>query len=228
MTYAPATWTGGPVVELVGPAGAGKSSMFRALEARVAPAPLRADVRVTGCLPAALGLLPTFVRWHQPYRRLLHKEIKRALFLAALAQSVSRTRQRRPGGIVFDEGPVYMLSRLLYFGAWDIDGEAFRQWWTRTIRQWAATLQLIVWLDAETTVLARRVRGRPGPPPLRASGEAAFSEFVGRYRDCYRMVLDDLGRAGGPPVLSLDTTHEDFDSLVGRVHAAIEARGAGD
>jgi energy-coupling factor transporter ATP-binding protein EcfA2 len=211
------------VVELVGPAGVGKSTL-----ARVLPS---ADPRI----PPALGL------WGQPRHRLLASAVRllplaaaqaaggRALRadefaqmvrLDALHRTVHRLRRRTPGLLFLDEGPVFALAWLAVFHAADGD-EGRRRWRREALAHWARTLAIVVRLEAADTSIAERIRGRPKPHMMKHRSSPEIHAFTARFRAAYDDVLGDLTAQGRVTVLDLhtdgDSATEDAARLRGRL-----------
>jgi shikimate kinase len=203
-------------VELIGVAGAGKSSIASALVAL--DGRIRARPRVdNGTYVATVPtLLPTFLSLHWPPRRVLTKEMKRILRVHALHRMV-RTASG-PGLILFDEGPLYMLARLLVFGGAAVQTRAFAHWWHGAIALWARSLSAIVWVDASDDVLAARLNTRPQSHRLRGASDSVIRAFLASYRDAYRRVLADLAAAGGPAPWMVKT---DDTSVHATAHAIL-------
>lgn len=214
-----------PIIEIVGPSGAGKSTVVRALAAR--------DERllVIGLPPPGTyarslpALVPTFLRLHRPFHRVLRREMKRVLFLAALRRMLDQVAGGRESAMLIDEGPVYMLSRLLFLADRALDTSAFRTWWEAAVADWAVALDMVVWLDADTPVLISRIRGRPAVPPIPDTRDAALAAFLARYRTCYEQVLERLAAESGPAIVRIDTTALSVADLEARVGAVVAAAG---
>ena len=217
------------VVELVGPAAAGKTSLILALGA--GDRRLRAGLRVPRQrhVATALALAPTFLALHRPYGGLLWKEMKRITYLGSLYRLLQGGRPMGDGTVVLDEGAVYMLARLQVFGADRIRSAAYARWWRGAIEAWARRLDLIVWLDAPDAVLRERLRGRRQPHPARELPDDGIDRFIGSYRESYRRVVRALVEARGPEVLVIRTDRESVAQIARRVEAAVremEATGA--
>jgi shikimate kinase len=184
------------VVELIGVAGAGKTSIAAALvglDERIRARPRVHNGTYAATVPT---LLPTFFSLHWPPRRVLTKEMKRILRVHALHRLVRTTSG--PGLILFDEGPIYMLARLLVRGGEAVQTPAFGHWWHGAIALWARTLSAIVWVEASDGVLGARLNARAQSHRLRGASESVMRAFFASYRAAYRRVLADLEAAGAP------------------------------
>jgi hypothetical protein len=195
------------VVELVGPAGAGKSALAERLLARHDV--VRASV---WNLPRALLLesgvrsLPQLLRLCLVTRSLPREELKQIVRLNALRLFV---RRRVAGArvVVLDEGPVFALSWLRVFGHPRLQNGRAEPWWRATYAVWAVLLDRLVLLDAPEPVLTSRIRGRHKPADVfRQMADGEIRDLVARYRIAFERVLGGLARAGGPSPVMLATT----------------------
>ena len=197
--------SGRPVlIEVMGPAGAGKTSLARAL-AELDPA-VRVGLgvgrlrwfpflvaRVARSLPA-WGLRYRGDRWFT------WNELKSLAFLAAWLRAARGRRGR--GAVVLDHGPLYRLARIRRFGPALVGSPGFDRWWRRSLEGWLSVLDLVVLLDAPDPVLLGRI-GRRGHWYLSATpSEEERRAFLRRYREAFERVLGEIG-AGGPKVLRL-------------------------
>jgi hypothetical protein len=217
------------VIELVGPAGAGKTTLTLLLEAQG-----KAVRQSLWSLPAgpllrgAVRQLPNVLAWYGDTGALLWDEFKLVARLDALHAAL-----RSPPGdgerlFLLDEGPVYALSFLRVMGH-----ERFRRgdrepWRQAALRRWAATLDAVVTLEAPDRVLASRIRGRDKPHLMKDRSDGDVAEFSAAYRAAIDRVLADLAAAGGPPVLTLDggagSPAEQGDRLLAALAGAVHAR----
>jgi len=215
------------VVELAGPAAAGKTSLLLALGA--GDRTLRAGLRVPRQrhLATALTLAPTFLALHRPYRGLLWKEMKRITYLGSLYELLRERSGASAGTVLLDEGAVYMLARLEVLGAERIRSAAFAGWWRAAIEAWSSTLDLIVWLDAPDPILRDRLRRRPQSHPVKRLSDDAIDRFIASYRDSYRHVIRSLMEARGPRLLTVRTDREDVECIARRLAAEVRDMEAG-
>jgi hypothetical protein len=197
------------VVELAGLAGAGKSAIARALvrlDPTIHARPRLSRWSYAASLPA---LIPTLVRVHWPFRGVLTKEVKRILRVRALHRYARRLGDG--GTLVFDEGPVYVLARMLVFGGDNIRTRGFERWWRRALAQWAPMLDAVVWVDAPDAVLAARIHNRSQWHPLQGAHSGEMNGFLHAYREAFRRVVGELCVNGGPRLWTIDTSRESVD-----------------
>ena len=136
------------VVELVGPAGAGKSALAECLVERgdVRRASVWNLPRLLLC-ESALRSLPVLLRLCVAARGLPRAELQQIVRLNALRLFVKR-RVGDARVVALDEGPVFALSWLRVFGHPRIQNGPLAPWWRRTLADWASMLDHVVLLDA--------------------------------------------------------------------------------
>lgn len=212
------------VVSLVGLSGAGKSSLGRALTRLDAELRVRPRVPWWRYLASVPPLIPTFVNLHRPFRHVLGKEMKRFLRLHALHRLTQETRDCSI--LVFDEGPVYLLARMLVYGGENIQTRGFEQSWRHAIAMWASELHAIVWLQAPENVLAARLRTRRHHPFGTCDDKVVSTRFRA-YNDAFTRVFDELAAAGGPRPWTVRTDRTSVDKTARELLARLRAlRGA--
>mgnify|MGYP005848819461 CR=1 FL=1 len=181
----------GAVVEVMGPAGAGKTSLAQAL-ARMDPrVRVGFDVARRAWFPRVLSahvrLLPPWLARRPRGRWFTWNELKSMAFLEAWLPAA---RRAEPGTVtVVDHGPVYRLARLAGSGPEVVASERFRRWWDRCLVGWLDVLDLVVHLDAPDEALLERVerRGHWFLGAERPQGEKRA--FLDRYRAWFEAVL---------------------------------------
>jgi shikimate kinase len=192
------------VAEIVGPAGAGKSTLASALRRRSGD-DVRAGLGVWG-LPASL-LLSTAVRslpqllglwrvrgavgWH---------EATLYVRLNALGRLLGRESSRACKFLLLDEGTVFALAKLHAFGGAGDEGRL-----GSLVERTASKLDAVVWLDAPDEVLAQRIRGREKPHRMKARTDEEISDFLARYRESYERVVSELCARRGVKVIRVCT-----------------------
>ena len=224
------------LVELVGPAGSGKSLLAERLRARGDV--VRASVwnLPRGLIfESALRSLPVLLRMCYETRALPRAELEQVVRLNALRLFVRR-RVGRARLVVLDEGPVFALSWLRVFGHPRIQNGRLDPWWRRTLADWAGVLDRVVMLDAPEPVLVSRIRGRQKPHDIfEHMTDAQILDLIARYRTAFDGVLHGLTAGGRPEVLTLTAADGSTERLgdavlapLGPETTAPERSGAAD
>jgi len=208
-------------VEIIGPAGSGKTTLARRLVERN---------------PTwRLGRFP--VSRHQyPWRY-----VRRALFgfpahlvrgcfdwsdvclriQLEVLHDVSRLYPPAHAELVlFDQGPLFQLWRLMasrYAGPCRRTGES---WWNVTLRRWAAKLDKVIWLDAPNAVLLQRILARQKRHRLQNKPESEAVRVLRAHRQRYRQLISSWIECGGSRPLPFDTSERLAGELLADVTAA--------
>lgn len=210
------------VAEIVGPAGAGKSTLAAALGRRGEG--VRAGLGVWRLparllLSSALRSLPQLLGMYRGGRPPGFQEAALVVRLNALGRLVGREAARRHRFLLLDEGTVFALAKLDAFGR---AGGRPRG----LVERWAGVLDAVVWLDAPDEVLARRIRGRAKPHRMKARTDEEIKAFLARYRESYERVVAELGAGGRLKVIRVSTADgETPERTAERVLSRIEAAG---
>ena len=219
----------GVVVELVGPAGAGKTTLAQGVSA-VDPT-VRAGLSLWGLprprlLEAALPLLPTFLASAVlPSRRLQWGEMAQMIRLGALRRVV-RDEARKHRVILLDEGPVFALSWLDVFFA--KNGDRAASWRKRAVADWASLLDVVVFIDAADSTLAQRIRTREKHHMVKDRSDEEIYGFAAGFRKAFDRVIADIAKAGHLVVDALLTDRGAKDENAQRLVLALSKRRNGN
>jgi deoxyadenosine/deoxycytidine kinase len=216
------------VVEIIGPAGAGKTTLCQALnhypkQIRLYDFP---DVRKIVYAPFfvwyGVSLVPTLMRLYQrKSRQLTRREFAWLTILngwpSVLLNEVKNCNQV----IILDQGPIYLLAEMREFGPGYLKSQEAEKLWQNLYCRWANTLDLIIWLDTTDENLVDRIRGRAQDHVMKDEPPATVSEFLVCYRRMYDLVLSTLmANTFGLRVLRFDTGKQPTDEIVN--HLLIE------
>src|SRR5262245_9628182 len=193
------------VIELVGPAGSGKSTLYRALAAQFDEVTPGVPFGGLGHLRLgarhAVELLPAWLASRD--RWLSEKELRSLDYVVGWAEGLERAA---PAGglVVFDHGPLFRLARLSAFGPRLVESAAFARWRRAAVARWARLLDAVVWLDAPDALLAARIDARDEAHRMKGGAAGDTDRFLARYRAADEVLLSDLEAAGGAGALRLD------------------------
>jgi energy-coupling factor transporter ATP-binding protein EcfA2 len=193
-------------VELVGPAGAGKSTLAKGVTA--VDRSVRSGLSLWGLprrqlIRSALTLVPTMIGAGLKRARLRAGELAQLIRLDALRHVVVHEASRHRV-IILDEGPIFALSWLDVFFARAGD-RAPAAWRQRVITDWASLLDVVVFIDPSDIVAAR---------PAEAQDVVGFSAG---FRRALERAISDLAHGGG---------HFVVDTLQTELHPADENTAA--
>lgn len=222
MSHKPAA----QVIELIGPAGAGKTGLLRAIAQR-APT-VRTGVRLdrvrTMPLVArrAITLLPATLELFFADPRSLWPALRHLGRLGAFPAELERARGSRHQTILLDEGPVFSLGRLSVFQrANEGSGWLGREWNAEVVR-WSEMLTGVILLDADNEVLSQRIRNRPKHHSVKNGSEREVFGFLDRYRAAYREIVTRLTAGGRVQIVEFDTTRQPFDAIATDIVTALD------
>jgi AAA domain len=206
------------LVELAGPAGAGKSAVSNALRRRYSAAHGTIwGQPVLRLLGNGAQLVPTLAGFWLHARSPLWDESRHMVRLRALHRGLWQARGWCGEVVIFDEGPIFALAWLRGFGHMSLRSELADSWWRATLRQWAATVEVVVVLDAPDALLARRIRTRPEWHEVKDATDAEISAWMARFRAALDWVLAGMALEGGPQVIRIPTTLDDPERVAGQV-----------
>jgi hypothetical protein len=209
------------IVEIIGPAGAGKTTLCTVLirysdHIHLGNFP---DVKKAANAPFfirySLQQISTLIRIFRHGDRL---PSRREFAWFSILSGWSRVLQKelkRKGGIIFlDQGPLYLLSEISEFGPDYLKRKKAEPIWQTWYRRWAALLDGIVWLDTADEDLLRRIRNREKGHVVKEESAQVIFEYLGRYRKAYeRTLLKLMANHNTLKVLRFDTCRESPEEI---------------
>lgn len=226
-----------PLVEVVGVAGAGKSTLAGGLDAGPDGSSLVGTLRTSEPrhLPSVLRGAPLAAAVAIAARRrgapLSWVETKAALYLAGHdpVAHAARTGTGDPptpaSWVVVDQGPVYSLARLLVREEGVPAIEPGGRLWRRLLARSARLLDLVVVLHAPQDVLVRRIDGRDQDHEVKGAGGRAAGAFLTAYTEAYARVVTELAQLG-VEVHRVDTGALGVDEVLAVVRDVLDERAA--
>jgi shikimate kinase len=221
------------IIELVGLAGSGKTTLSRALSRRSEKIQLGAEIELR-----KLKHIPVFVRNTPPLlpmilhrsrysRWLTWEEIKYVVYLKGWPQVLGQQAAHGGKAILLDHGPVFKLATLNAFGPEYLKTEKVKAWWNNMFKQWASTVDIIIWLDAPDTILEQRINSRNQRHAVKGKTETEVLQFLACYRMSYEEILAKLMTEQGPVLFQFDTSQTSIEQVVDEVLLTIDSRFEG-
>jgi thymidylate kinase len=195
-----------PVIELAGPAGAGKSTLVKALARRLDAAESTIwGLPVLPLLVNGVRLLPRFGPLWLHARSPLWHETRHVVRLQTLYGALEQNAATGNRALIFDEGPVFALAWLRGFGHETMRQQPSAEWWRVAIRDWSSVIDTILVLDAPDEVLARRIRSRPLDHEVKAFPDHEIARWMARFRESLDWVLNEMALHGSPMVIRVSS-----------------------
>lgn len=216
------------VIEIVGPAGVGKSAVAGALTRldRTVRAGVWNLPRPLLARSAVASLVPLVAMWRDGAGGL--GAVKQMVRLGALERLVTRLGAGRTRTVVLDEGPVFALSWLHVFADRRLADASVAAWRRRATAHWAGALAAVVWLDAPDPVLLARLRGRAKRDDVFSTmTDAEILDLQAAYRAAFARVIPAVTGTSGARLVLLDAEHATADGVAQSVAAAL-GDGRGD
>ena len=218
------------IMELVGPAGAGKTTLSRALSQRNDNVVLGPDIelRKVSHIPVFIrgisSSLPLFLDQHKSNRQPTWTELKDIAYLEGWPQMLKRMPSGNNKIILLDQGPVFRMATLYEFGPALFKSEESKPWWHHLYKQWASALDILVFLDTSDSILMERINTRPKKHGIKGKSELETQKFLMQYRISFKNVLTELSLCNGPTILEFDTSKISTEQIVDEVLTACESK----
>lgn len=194
-----ATVNGHPlIIEIVGVAGAGKSTLYKFLKER--------NPKITKVTPPskiwyAKFLFNCYFRWYPIYLRKYRsdrwftlKEIRIMGYLETWLPYLRKNAIENDWIITLDPGSIYWLTELKSFGPAIMEDKVLNTWWSMMKSRWVNALDIVIWLDAPTDLLFERVMAREewheSKELTKEEAMTSFAKFREGYLSLYNQILE--------------------------------------
>lgn len=227
------------VVELVGLAGSGKSTITKALMASADGGDLghfaiqqklelsRATM-AKHALQITKTFLPTYLRRWPKHGWFTRQEMRSLSYLTAWPPALQREQSRRneqPLIQLMDLGPIFRFAYLQEFGSGLTKEQRYRQWQSAQLATWRDLVDLVIFLDAPDEVLQARIDSRPKAHVIKAQSTNDNQAFYQRYRKAYRELIEIFQQESeehGVTLQMFDTSQMSVDSIIIEISHLLE------
>jgi deoxyadenosine/deoxycytidine kinase len=210
------------IVEIVGPAGAGKTTLYQALDRYTESVRLEnfPDVRKVADAPFfisnGLQLIPRLLPIYRPNsRQLTRREFAWMIILSGWSALLHRELNDGNKVIILDQGPIYLLAEMRLFGPEYLRQKHAERLWQDLYNSWKDTLHMVICLDAPDDVLLDRIRTRQQDHIVKNQPATVVCDFLNRYRTEYEFILSTLtDKNSRLKVLQFDTGRQQPQDIV--------------
>ena len=207
------------LVELMGPAGAGKSTVFESLLARDQTLLIRPTLRHKRYAAIVAmnmaGALATLVRHRAIERDDPKEQVRVMMYIQALPSVLPELGSSGDTAIVFDQGPLFLLTRHNFMD------QRLSVWRNRMVDTWAPLLDIVVFLDAPDDLLRERIDTREKWHALKGAKGASAIDVLRASRQVYERLLEAVAaRPHGPAILRFDTSASSADEIAEAILSA--------
>lgn len=215
------------VVEIIGPAGAGKTTLLRALSQRhkkIGPALHPSKIRqVPFFISNTFFFLPTFLRQYRHSRWFNWREIRSMAYLKAELHVLEQQASNNDRVTILDHGPIYRLAFLRALGPEITTSQRYKSWWASLLKQWTATLDIVIWLDAPDAILLERIRTRATRHAIKGKCEQEAYEYLTHYRTFLSQIIAETMTNHQVTLLRFNTNQESVEQMADKILATFDA-----
>jgi hypothetical protein len=184
------------IIELAGVAGAGKSTLMKAMMQKngsIMPFPPPSKIYYLPFLPRIISKwLPLYLKKFRSSRWFTLQEIRNMGYLETWLSYIRSKSSNGQNIYVLDPGSVHWLSSLQAYGPPITKHPLFQSWWKNKFDQWSSGLTAIIWCDAPEDACLQRVLSRDEWHEIKEmSIDSALSELR-CYRDFYEHIIPDM------------------------------------
>ncbi len=218
------------IIEIIGPAGAGKTTLFQYLSKNVSGMrteflpPVRNFRYIPFFIKYILMLVPTLINLQGKGNRFLsRRELAWMAMLKGWPVILRKKREDDSKMILLDQGPIFLMTILSEFGPQSLRNPNVQDYWNSVYEEWAHTLDMVIWLDTSDELLMKRIRTRRDEHMVKGKTDQEIRDFLAKYREGYERLINTLITINPEiHVLKLDTGKNSTDDLLHRFLESVQ------
>jgi thymidylate kinase len=204
----------GLLVELVGVAGVGKSTITQALSSKkyswllVGTAPPVWKISTAYFYIKNIILLtPFLIRIIGNGGRFLKRqELAFMAILHGWHKIIRKDIEQMNKIMIIDQGPISIMAYLNVWGPDSLHKPNMQGWWEQIYNNWAQIIDMVVFLDAADEIIISRINNRSQKHHLKGQSIPIVVEWISRYRILYDQILSKIAaNAHGMRVWRIDS-----------------------
>lgn len=220
-------------IELIGPAGAGKSSFAEALVQTCeqvetgTPPYFRKYADLPFFIKNSVKFLPVFIQLllDPEQKNPTPRQIIWMITLQGWHQNMNVKKTSSKEVTFLDQGPIFIMTDLYRFRCLNLHNKVIKKWWVEVIKNWARTLDMVVWLDSPNEILIERIRRRSKWHLMKNRNDADLAFFLEDYRNCFNRILSSLHLYNkNIRVIRFNTSRESMEGMVDRLLVELEIK----
>jgi deoxyadenosine/deoxycytidine kinase len=224
------------IIELVGIAGAGKTTLANSLsqiDKRIVLSdhPYFREVRdIPYFARNTLSMTPTLLHLLSQNQFITLNPRKAAWMVILNGWHKTLMRQVASANKVhvMDQGPVSIMAELLYMHPNAMDSSVFKKWWEGMFEAWSGCLDLLVNLDTLDATMIKRVRHRGNWHLIKEQTDTEAADFNQAYRKIYEHLLNKFKEKSlGPRIIKFDSGKESLESIREKVLSFLDLQTTG-
>jgi deoxyadenosine/deoxycytidine kinase len=219
------------VVELVGVAGAGKTTLAHALSTNTKRIMLcdHPYFRKVSDIPFfvwnTLMMTPIFliIFITSGIKSITPREMAWMVILNGWHYRLRRQVSRDSSIVVLDQGPIAIFAELFVLHHNVLQSPSVKKWWDRTLTVWAHTLDLLIWLDTSDPVLIDRVRNRNNWHLIKDQTDFEALDLNSRFRSINSKLVSSMTTdINGPIIIDFDTGKKSVSQITEKTLIALD------
>ncbi len=217
------------IIEMVGVAGTGKSTLRKAMMQKNKRIKFFYSPGNISYLPFLIKLaifwLPLYLAKYRHSRWFTVQEIRNMGYLDTWISRIRHRNLFKDKIFIIEPGSVYWLATLQGCGSEITKHPRFQRWWKNALLHWASSLDAIIWLEAPEEVCYQRVHTRDQWHQfLRYSTENAMEELR-CYQKYYEILIPEMTSKHPIKVFHFRTDQISTDQMVEQIFSDADLWG---